>query len=383
MVGKVQFTATDQQMMKVALELAKKGRYTTMPNPRVGCVIAKGLDIVGSGWHQKAGAAHAEIIALEEAGAKARDATAYVTLEPCSYYGKTGPCAKALVSAGVSRVVYAAEDPNPKVSGAGSKILQHAGVEVEMGLLSKETIALNRGFVKRMRQDLPYVTAKMASSLDGRTAMASGESQWITGPLARVKVQALRASSCAIVTGVGTVLQDNPSLSVREKELGQVVERQPMLVIVDSSLRTPIDAKVINEFETLGRRIVIACVDVDSNAEKKLAFEKKGVEVWPLDCKQDGRVSIYQLLKQLAKHEINDVMLESGADLLGGFIQEQLVDELLLFMAPKLMGASAKPLIQLSPQFMSEAINLNIHDIEAIGDDWLLRCTPVIRSELP
>ena len=370
----------DQQFMQAALELAERGRFTTMPNPRVGCVIALHDTVVGRGAHMHAGQQHAEVIALVEAGASARGATAYVTLEPCSYHGRTGPCTDALIAAGVARVVYALDDPNPKVAGQGSAALLGAGIVVKAGLQAEAARVLNRGFFKRMQTATPFVQAKMAMSLDGRTAMADGDSQWITGPAARQQVQRLRAQSCAIITGIGTVLSDDPALTVRADELGedQINEtcRQPALVVVDSQLRTPLSAKIVREAAALGRRVLIACAGA-ADAERREALAAQGIEVREFASEASAaQVDLRALLAYLAGCEYNEVMLEAGAHLLGGFIAQHLLDELNVFVAPKMLGAAARPLAEIGIASMRDAENFKLCEVRQIGEDCLLRYSP-------
>ncbi|MGB2271731.1 MAG: bifunctional diaminohydroxyphosphoribosylaminopyrimidine deaminase/5-amino-6-(5-phosphoribosylamino)uracil reductase RibD [Pseudomonadales bacterium] len=355
--------------------MAERGLYTTTPNPCVGCVLVKNDKIVGRGWHVKAGDGHAEVNAIADAGAQAKGATAYVSLEPCSFVGKTGACTDALLAAGIVRVVSAMEDPNPNVSGQGNQLLRDAGLEVSTGLLSEQAAAVNRGFIKRMQQQLPFVSVKMAMSLDGRSAMASGESEWITAPTARKYVQQLRASSCAIITGVGTVAHDNPKLNVREQDLGQSASRQPALVIVDSQLKTPLDATVISAEMLSTRDVYIACVD-GAPADRVQALQSRGVKVVELaaDDKQSMGVNLLALLAYLARCEMNNVLVEAGPTLAGEFVHQRLSDELKVFMAPKLMGADAMPVFNLHLDTMSEAMDLTISDITAVGADWLLTC---------
>ena len=357
----------DAAMMARALQLAARGRYTTMPNPAVGCVIARGEEVLGEGWHERAGEPHAEIHALRAAGDRARGATAYVTLEPCSHHGRTPPCAEALIAAGVARVVYGMQDPNPRVAGSGLERIRQAGIAVEGPVLESQAEALNRGFIKRQQRQLPWVTVKLAMSLDGRTAMASGESQWITGPAARSDVQRLRARSSAIVTGLGTVQHDNPALTVRAAELGldnaeAIAARQPLRVVVDSHLRIPRDCQLLNDgMPTL----VVSAED----------GELPGAEVITMD-NGDGRVDLKALLERLAQRECNDVLVEAGAELAGAFVAEDLVDELVVYMAPKLLGSAARPLLELPLQSMSAAVDTEIVDIRALGDDWRITARP-------
>ena len=364
----------DLVMMARALKLAARGRYTCMPNPAVGCVIVQGDNVVGKGWHQRAGAPHAEVNALHEAGELARGATVYVTLEPCSHYGRTPPFADALIEAGVARVVYGMTDPNPQVAGNGLAKLRQAGIAVDGPVLDVEAQQLNRGFMKRQQQGLPWVTVKLAMSLDGRTAMGSGESQWITGAAARQDVQRLRAESCAIVTGIGTVLHDNPSLTVRADELGlehvkDIVERQPLRVVVDSQLKTPADAKVLS---AKGNTLVVTACDGLLPFSPSMA----GAEVVCL-AGEGGQVDLVALLKTLAEKECNQVLIEAGSELAGSFLQAGLVDEFVFYMAPKLLGSSARPLLTLPLDTMDQQVALDITDIRQVGDDIRITATLV------
>lgn len=377
-------SAIDEKYMAEALSLAAKGSYTTTPNPRVGCVIVAGCGqsnekIVGRGWHKRAGEAHAEIVALRDAGDQARGATVYVTLEPCCVSGQTGPCTEALIKAGVARVVYAVSDPNPEVNGRGESILLEADIAVTSGVLGEQAAMLNKGFIKRMRSGLPWVVAKTASSLDGRSAMASGESKWITGAVARTEVQHLRAQSCAIITGVGTVLADNPSLNVRPEDFGGTVGRQPALVIVDSQLRTPADAALFSA-SAERRKVVIATTQeafqkshFQQDHFEQGAFENSSAELLAAESDQSGRVCLHSLLEELAVRNMNEVLVECGPELLGGFLQAGVVDELAAFIAPKLMGVSALPMANISIDKLSDAIQFELCDAQRLGEDVLLR----------
>lgn len=350
--------------MQRALRLAQKGLYSTDPNPRVGCVLVKDGNIVGEGWHKKAGEAHAEVLALRQAGNDAKAATAYVTLEPCSHTGKTPPCAEALVQAEVSRVVVAMQDPNPLVAGQGLRRLQDSGIEVKSGLMETQARALNPGFIKRMETDLPYVRVKMAMSLDGRTAMASGESQWITGEAARQDVQLLRARSSAILTGIGTVLSDNPSMNVRlsAQELNVDEVRQPLRVVLDSGLRFPAKAKIA---EVEGDVLIMTTSKNDVDNAVQLA-------------EKDGHVDLKSALKYLAEKEINEVHVEAGAILSGAFLQQQLVDEIVVYMAPHIMGDEARGLFALPGlSKMKDRISLDIQDVRMLGKDLRITAKPV------
>ncbi len=349
--------------MQRALRLAQKGLYSTNPNPRVGCVLVKNGNIVGEGWHQKAGEPHAEVLALRQAGDNAKDATAYVTLEPCCHTGKTPPCADALVQAGITKVIAAMQDPNPQVAGDGLKRLQDNGIEVESGLMEAQARALNPGFIKRMETGLPYVRVKLAMSLDGRTAMASGESQWITGDAARQDVQLLRARSSAVLTGIGTVLSDDPSMNVRlsAEELDVDEVRQPLRVVLDSALRFPSDAKITK---------------VDGNVLVMTAAKNDAANAVQVEEK-DGHVDLKAALKYLAEKEINEVHVEAGAILSGAFLQQRLVDEIVVYMAPHIMGDEARGLFALPGlSEMKDRISLDIQDVRMLGKDIRITAKP-------
>lgn len=364
--------------MARALRLARRGHYTTMPNPRVGCVLVKHDRVVGEGFHVRAGEPHAEVNALREAGAAARGATAYVTLEPCSHHGRTGPCAVALVRAGVGQVVVAMQDPNPQVAGRGIARLREAGIPVQVGVLEAEARALNPGFVMRMSRGRPFVRMKMAMSLDGRTAMRSGESQWITGPLARREVQRLRAGACAILTGVESIIFDNARLTVRPDQLEladaeTIAARQPLRVVVDSRLRLPLAAACLRE----PGRTLVATLE-DHEAERRLRLEEVGAEVVGLPAAPDGRVDLAALLHHLATREqTNEVLLETGATLAGAMLAAGLVDEMQLFVAPTLLGGEARSLFELPGlERMDQQKPLEILDIRAVGPDWRITARP-------
>jgi len=359
--------------MARAIKLARKGLYSTHPNPRVGCVLVKDGQIVGEGFHRVAGEGHAEVLALRAAGEKAANATAYVTLEPCSHHGKTPPCADALASSGVARVVIAADDPNPLVSGKGIERLSAAGIQVETGLMQQEAIELNPGFHKRMESGLPWVRVKLAVSLDGRTAMSSGESQWITGEQARRDVQLLRARSEAILTGVGTVRADNPSLNVRlsSEELG--IEQdviQPLRVVVDSELKTPEDARMLS---LEGLTLLVSGREALQQEQK---LSKAGAEL--VCCPgAGGRVDLEALLKELASREVNEVHVEAGEQLCGALLEYGLVDEVIIYMAGHIMGSSGKGLFDMpSIKSMSQRKAMKIIDIRAVGKDWRITARP-------
>lgn len=345
--------------MRQALELAALGTNTTTPNPAVGCVLVDAAGAkVGEGYHQQAGGPHAEVHALRAAGERARGATAYVTLEPCNHQGRTGPCSQALIDAGVARVVYGMVDPNPLVSGQGLARLQAAGIEVIGPCLEAEAQQLNRGFIKRMRDGRPFVTCKLAMSLDGRTAMASGESKWITGPAAREDVQRLRARSCAIITGIGTVLADDPSMTWRSQPAG--VTRQPLRVVLDRHLQTPPHAAILQQPGTTWLISPKAAPVASPLAPfvKTLADDLPALMAW------------------LASHGCNQVLLEAGARLAGRFLAAGLIDELVVYMAPTLLGSSARPLVELPLAQMSEQVLLRIQSISPVGDDWKILAVP-------
>jgi diaminohydroxyphosphoribosylaminopyrimidine deaminase/5-amino-6-(5-phosphoribosylamino)uracil reductase len=352
-------------MMTRALQLAEQGMYTTMPNPRVGCVIVRDDKIVGEGAHLKAGEPHAEVFALKQAGAQAKGATVYVTLEPCSHTGRTPPCVETLVSAGISKVIAAMQDPNPQVSGSGLAHLQSHNIEVATGLMEAQARALNPGFISRMVKKTPFVRSKIAASLDGKTALKNGTSQWITGEPARQDVQHWRARSCAILTGVGTVLADDPSMSVREMETG----RQPLKVIVDSQLKISVDAKILQNGNAL-----VAFSQTNKKKEAKLLAT--GAELLCIP-NNDGKVCLKTLLSHLASREINEVLVEGGESLNGVLLAQSMIDELLIYYAPKLMGGAAKDMFAM-PEFtsMNQAIALEVLDVRQIGADIRLRAKP-------
>ncbi|GAA6133097.1 bifunctional diaminohydroxyphosphoribosylaminopyrimidine deaminase/5-amino-6-(5-phosphoribosylamino)uracil reductase RibD [Halopseudomonas sabulinigri] len=374
-----EWSSTDREWMSRALELAARGLYTTEPNPRVGCVLVQGGNLVGEGWHVQAGEGHAEVNALAQAGEQARGATAYVTLEPCSHTGKTPPCADALIKAGVSRVVAAMQDPNPLVAGQGLQRLRDAGIAVDCGLLEAQAQALNPGFIKRMQQGLPWVRVKLAMSLDGRTAMASGESKWITGPAARADVQRLRARSGAVISGADSVLLDDSALTVRASELGlpddeaaAAVQRQPLRVLIDSLRRVPLEQRFFRE---TGPTLVIS-TSAEQAAE---SYQAIGSELLALPG-DDGKVDLTTVLRTLAERGCNEVLVEAGAALSGAFWRAGLVDELIVYMAPRLLGSQARPLMQLPFESMSEAMDVAVSDMRAIGQDWRITARPIFPS---
>ncbi|WP_101759069.1 bifunctional diaminohydroxyphosphoribosylaminopyrimidine deaminase/5-amino-6-(5-phosphoribosylamino)uracil reductase RibD [Oceanicoccus sp. KOV_DT_Chl] len=367
---------TDQQYMQLAIDLAQQGLYTTAPNPRVGCVLVKDEKIIGQGYHLRAGAGHAEVNAIADAGHQATGATAYVTLEPCSHTGKTPPCCEALIAAKVARVVIAMTDPNPLVSGRGIAALQQAGITVTTGVLTDQAKALNPGFVKRMESGLPWLRVKMAMSVDGRTAMASGESQWITGTDARSDVQRWRARSCAMISSVDTVMMDNASLTVRADELGinpelalLAAEQQPLRVVLDSQLRLSPQAKILRQ---PGHTVVVAAVE---NAAARAALEQAGAEVM-IVAGANGRVDLPELLRVLAEGECNEVMVEAGAVLAGAFAQAGLVDQYHIYMAPTFLGSDARPLLDWPLDTMAQQQCLIIDAITPVGNDWRIDARP-------
>ncbi len=364
--------ADDNYWMSQALRLAERGFYTTRPNPRVGCVIVKDNQLIAEGWHYRAGEGHAEVNALRDAGDQARNATAYVTLEPCSHTGKTGPCANALIAAGIARVVYAMQDPNPLVAGRGLKILRDAGIDVHGPILENSACELNPGFIKRMEKSLPYVRCKLAMSLDGRTAMADGKSQWITGADARSDVQRLRAQSGAIISGADTIILDNASLTLRESELHlenaqDVIALPPLRVLLDSRQRVTPDAKF---FQIQSPILLVHALD------QSLQQYPDWVEVISLPD-ADQKIDLQKLIRLLADKQINDVLIEAGATLAGSFLSAGLIDELIVYMAPKLMGNLARPLFELPLNELSSAVDLQIVDVRAVGMDWRIVAKPL------
>ncbi len=382
MTDDLKFNALDQAMMARALRLAAQGRYWARPNPHVGCVIALGESVIGEGFTQPAGGAHAEVMALGAAGDSARGATAYVTLEPCAHHGRTPPCADALVAAGVARVVVALEDPNPLVSGNGVQRLREAGVAVDVGLQAAAVEEQLAGFLARHRRGRGRLRIKMASSADGRTAMASGESQWITGPAARRDVQRLRAESCAIVTGIGTVLEDNCALTVRDAELPGLrlpePERRALRVVLDSSLRTPPGAAVLSAGQgTLLVHDERAEVPEHLRDYPRLPLPEAGggAAGGANQTVGDGAAGLplRAVLEHLAERECNEILLESGAALAGAVLREGLADELLLYQAPKLLGSRARPLFDLPLDQMGEALEMTLLERRHVGADLMQR----------
>ena len=360
----------DRDLMQQALALASRGLYTTSPNPRVGCVVVKDGTIVGTGWHEKAGLPHAEVLALKEAGERARGATLYVNLEPCSHHGRTPPCVDAIVPAGIRRVVAAIQDPNPKVAGAGFAKLRAAGIEVESGLMEDEARELNIGFVARMTRGRPWVRMKIAASLDGRTALANGKSQWITGEAARADGHRWRARACAILTGHGTVRDDDPQLNVR----GVDTPRQPLKIVVDSRFETPISARLLRD----GKTLVVGAVN---ETERIAALNKAGADTTIIPNDR-GKVELFRLMEELGRRELNEIHVEGGHKLNGSLLQAGVVDELLIYLAPSVIGDSGRGMFDL-PELteLSRARSLRVDEVERIGGDVRILAR-IISSEI-
>lgn len=366
--------AADYRYMARALRLARRGLYTTHPNPRVGCVLVKGGEVLGEGWHERAGEPHAEIHALGAAGSEAAGATAYITLEPCCHFARTPPCTDALIAAQVKRVVAGTLDPNPRVGGEGLKRLSEAGIAVESGVLDQQAETLNRGFFSRMRRGRPWVRLKSAISLDGRTAMASGESQWISGEAARRDVQFLRAQSSAIMSGSATVLADDPSLNVRLgcTELGITGEVcQPMRVILDTGLRLRSSARL---FALPGESLVLTA---SADSSRAAELERAGARVVQVSAEAGG-VDLNQVMEVLAREEINEVQVEAGPVLSGALLKRGLVDELVIYMAPHLMGDAGRGLVRLPAMTsMNERLGLQIQELRTVGHDLRIVAGPL------
>ncbi|MGC3964182.1 MAG: bifunctional diaminohydroxyphosphoribosylaminopyrimidine deaminase/5-amino-6-(5-phosphoribosylamino)uracil reductase RibD [Rhodocyclaceae bacterium] len=345
--------------MARALQLAERGLYTTTPNPRVGCVIVDDAGhIVGEGWHERAGEPHAEVHALRAAGEAARGATAYVTLEPCSHFGRTPPCSDALIAAGVRRVVAAMQDPNPLVAGRGLARLRDAGIEVEVGVMNESAARLNEGFISRVTRGRPWLRLKLAATLDGKTALNNGQSQWITGEAARADGHHWRARSCAVLTGIGTVLADNPKLNVRSVE----TPRQPMKIIVNRQLQTPINAAVLSGAPTM-------IVTAQENRDRWAPFEARGAEVIALPD-SDGRVDLAALMQELGKRGLNEVLTEAGAGLNGALVADGLADAALLYLAPSFFGDAARGLLALPEMtVLAQRRDLVIDECTQLGED--------------
>jgi len=367
----VSFSRFDHQCMATALKLATKGLFSPHPNPRVGCVIARGQNILGRGWHEFAGGPHAEIAALQDAREDVKGSTAYITLEPCSHHGRTPPCTEALLSAGLSRIVVASADPNPQVNGQGLKKLRDAGLTVEAGLMTDEAEALNTGFFKRMRVGRPWVRVKTAISLDGRTALGNGDSKWISSEVSRHDVQKWRARSSAILTGIGTVLADNPAMTVRldndqPGQEGQTPCRQPLRIIVDSRWRTPASSRILADATTA---IIAGTRDVAVPPE----LEATGAQCISLPA-ISGRTDLVSLLSRLAEMELNEIQVEAGACLCGALLKDSLVDELLIYQAPHLLGEGGPGPFTFGPlESMDERTHLKLLETRRLGNDWRLR----------
>jgi diaminohydroxyphosphoribosylaminopyrimidine deaminase/5-amino-6-(5-phosphoribosylamino)uracil reductase len=356
----------DAAYMARAIHLARKGCYTTDPNPRVGCVLVRNNTVIGEGWHVKAGLAHAEINALKTLQ-QAQGATAYVSLEPCSHQGRTPPCCDALIKAGVSRVVVAMQDPNPQVAGRGLAKLKAAGIDVVCGVLAEDARALNRGFIKRMTAHRPFVRSKLAMSLDGRTAMASGESRWITSAEARADVHKLRSESSAILTGINTILADDPALNARiESEVAQ-----PIRVIADSQLRLPAHARI---GRLPGRTLILTC---SQDEVKQQQLQKAGFEVYHL-AGNNNRLDLHEVITFLAQQQVNELLVEAGATLNGALLAEGLIDEYIIYMAPCILGDQGRGLFRVPGlQAMADKKNLKLKDVRHIGPDLKLTFTPL------
>jgi diaminohydroxyphosphoribosylaminopyrimidine deaminase/5-amino-6-(5-phosphoribosylamino)uracil reductase len=373
------FTALDHEHMARALRLAAHGLYSTAPNPAVGCIVldASGAT-VGSGWHRKAGEPHAEVVALRAAGERARGGTAYVTLEPCAHQGRTPPCVDAVLGAGLRRVVVAMRDPNPRVAGAGLRQLLEAGVDAPAGLLERDARELNRGFVSRMERGRPWVTVKIGASLDGRTALADGSSKWITSAVARADVQKLRARASAVLTGIGTVLADDPALTVREPDLA-LFGRQPLRVIFDARGQLPPQSRVVNDgWETL----LMTSRQGAGQLQARGVHPQTNFVVESLPVDAMGRLDPGVALQRLAERECNEVLVEAGARLAGSFIEAALVDELIVYIAPTVLGDTARPAFQLPQPLRSldERQNFVFHDVRRIGPDVRLSLRPAEAS---
>lgn len=361
----------DTALMRRALELAQLGLNTTDPNPRVGCVVVQDGRIVGEGWHERAGEPHAEVNALRSAGDAAPGATVYVTLEPCAHTGRTPPCTSALIEARVRRVVYATGDPNPQVNGRGAALLAAAGIEVVTGVLASEAGALNPGFFKRMQCGMPWVRVKLGVSLDGRTALASGESRWITGKEARQDAQRFRARSSVVLSGSGTVLADDPALNVRIDD----ATRQPTRVVLDTSLRVPPQSRM---FDREGPALVFTASEDEA---RQAELVRRGVSVERVARAPEGGLQLDAVLRRLAQLQANEVWVEAGARLAGALLHADLVDELILYVAPSLLGPQARPMVELPPIGTLETrLQLKFTEVTTIGSDLRLRAVPAHRA---
>jgi diaminohydroxyphosphoribosylaminopyrimidine deaminase/5-amino-6-(5-phosphoribosylamino)uracil reductase len=363
-------SAADHRFMAQALSLARRGLYTTDPNPAVGCIIVSPAgEVVGEGSHERAGLPHAEPLALEQAGAAAAGATAYVTLEPCSHHGRTPPCADQLIQAGVARVVYATEDPNPIVSGSGAQRIRDAGIDIAGGVMQAAADELNRGYVHRMKTGRPWVRSKIATSLDGKTALAGGESQWITGAEARADVHRWRARSSVVLTGSGTVLSDDPSLTARPEDVTDFIP--PTRVVLDSGLRTPPTAKLLT---TEGPVLICHC---SADSARIDALSSAGAELLEVTGHGPGEVALEAMLEKLAERGINDVLLEAGALLNGGFLNDNLIDELIVYQAGCVLGDSSLGMFGIQPlESMQARKKFSLQDVRHFGDDLRLIWQP-------
>jgi len=366
------FSDFDRFAMTRALELAARGLETTDPNPRVGCVVARRDRIIGEGWHRKAGEAHAEVAALSNVKEGTEGATVYVTLEPCSHHGRTPPCTDALIAARIARVVYAVGDPDPRVNGKGAEILQSAGIRVESGLMEADAIELNLGFLQRMQYGRPWVRLKLAMSLDGRTALANGTSQWITSEASRTDVQHWRARSSAILTAAGTILSDDPRLDVRLPPLeGDEPRLQPLRVVLDSRLRTPPEARL---FATGGAVVILTSENPDMSRVSALEERGAQIETMPLE---EGRIDLAATLQRLAELQANEVLVEAGQTLAGQLLGRSLIDEMLLYIAPKLLGPQARALVDMPRlDYLEHAPEFALEGVKKLGDDLCVRLRP-------
>ena len=358
--------AKDYEFMSRAIQLAQRGIYTTHPNPRVGCVVVKNEKVIGEGWHIVAGEAHAEINALRQSGLESKGATLYVTLEPCTHFGRTPPCVNAILDAEISRVVIAATDPNPMVDHKGITALEEAGIKVTTGVCDDLANELNKGYNRRMKGGYPWVRLKIAASLDGKTALANGESQWITSSPARLDAHKLRASSSAIMTGIGTVLRDNPSMTARLEE----VKVQPLRVICDTQLRITPDLKIL---DSLGNALILTSINNDLSCHPFV--DKEHIDVVGV-AEQKGHLNLELVLQELANRQVNEVLLEAGADLSGAMLKAGLVDELIVYMSPDCLGASSKSLFEFEPlSSLNERIVSEFSDVRMVGRDCRITLT--------
>lgn len=362
------FNAQEQQFMQLAINLAWQGQFSTSPNPRVGCVITQGQQIVGQGFHVKAGEPHAEIHALTQAKELAKGATAYITLEPCAHHGRTPPCAEALIQAGIKQAIIAIPDPNPLVAGKGIQKLQQAGISVQTGLLADQARTLNRGFLSRIERQRPFVSLKIATSLDGKSALSNGASKWITSPEARHDVQRLRAKSCGILTGIGTILADDPQLNVRQFP----TLRQPIRIILDSQLKTPSTAKIIQDQQ--------ATWIFTHQANHQHWQRYPNIRLFQVGANQTGQLSLPTIMQILAQEGIGELLVEAGANLSTALLKQQLVDEIVLYQSPKLLGGNGNTLLKLAenPQSLIETPEWQTSELTTIGTDikWVLQYQP-------